>query len=207
MAPADLAGYRDYWRSVLPTGPHGVWLRWVFAYMSIHTTWERNVAGYRAVAALGSSFSRTQLAGAIAGAGVGLLRNRTEGLWRLRQELGAHPARWQPAADPGRHREQRDELARQAYGIGLTKVSFAFELCAPLACGVVCLDTHLLQLYGGRQGAEAPGAAAYNEMEAHWLRLCAARGLASPLVRHLYWDAKKERASTRYWSWVFEGGP
>ena len=44
-------------------------------------------------------------------------------------------------------------------------------------------------------------------VQAHWLRLCAARGLASPPVRHLYWDAKKERASPRYWSWVFEGGP
>lgn len=199
----DVARYADYWRSVAPRDDHAHWLRWVFGYMSIHTTWERNVIGYRAVARLGRRFTRADLEAAVHVSGVGLTRNRTVGLWRLRHAYRRDPGAWQPAPFPAVHRAQRDRMVAAAFGIGLAKVSFVMELASPERCGVACLDTHLLQLYG-LPGSRGVSAEEYRRAEAHWVGLCDARGLSSPLVRHLYWDRKQGRPDTRYWSHVFE---
>ena len=97
----------------------------------------------------------------------------------------------------------RNRLVKKFFGIGLAKVSFAMEMCYPLYCGVVCLDTHILQMYGvdPRKGC---GRAVYEEMEAHWIKICLDKGYPSAITRHILWDKIQNKRNTRYWSHVLE---
>ena len=45
----EVQRYKDYWQGVAPKNDTEVFQRWLFAFMSVHTTWERNVIGYEAI--------------------------------------------------------------------------------------------------------------------------------------------------------------
>ena len=44
-----VVSYTDYWNSVAPKGTQDAMLRWLFAFMSVHTSWKSNVNGYNAI--------------------------------------------------------------------------------------------------------------------------------------------------------------
>jgi hypothetical protein len=39
-------GYKEYWNNIAPQTDGEFFQRWLFAYTSIHTTWESNVRAY-----------------------------------------------------------------------------------------------------------------------------------------------------------------
>ena len=41
--------YKEYWESICPINHDEIFRRYLFAYMSVHTTWKSNVAGYNAI--------------------------------------------------------------------------------------------------------------------------------------------------------------
>ena len=49
IKPEDVAQYMAYWQSVAPKNEDEHYQRWLFAYMSVHTTWKNNVRGYQAI--------------------------------------------------------------------------------------------------------------------------------------------------------------
>lgn len=203
--PGTVRRYLRYWKSLAPDCHERYYRAWQFAFLSVHTTWEVNVRSFVGVRALGLDFTRRRLRTALERSGVGLYNVRERGLWQFHQDFWARPAAWYPA--PGESvRDCRDRLLPAVYGLHLAKLSFAMELAFPEACDAVCLDVHLLRLYG----IEAPGRpcpSAYRDIESHWAGRCAARGLPSPMVRHAYWDSLQNQGDTRYWSWVFEPEP
>lgn len=170
--------------------------------MSIHTTWKKNVEGFLAVKNLQRPFTWLQLYNAIRRSKCGLTRMRTHAVYDFHRRFWNDPSWWYPQADETMV-ECRDRLAGSTWGIKLTKVSFALELAFPATCGVVCLDTHILQLYNYYR-KDTPNPALYHEMERHWLAACTKRGVPSPIVRHIYWDRVQKKPDTRYWSHVLE---
>ena len=38
--------YKQYWESVKPLTQDDIFRRWLFAFCSVHTTWEGNIRGY-----------------------------------------------------------------------------------------------------------------------------------------------------------------
>ena len=201
LGDREIMSYLTYWRELIPHTPRDVWLRWVFAFMSIHTSWQNNVKGYLAIKALPAPFDKSSLAQAIASAGVGLNTNRLRGIWEFTQLYQQHPWWFVPRpAETMAH--MRDRFADGLFGIGMAKTSFVLEMQYPVTCGVVCLDTHILQLY--EVSRDTPGKDQYHDIEGHWCECCRKRGVSAPLARHRYWDKLQQQDDTRYWAWCLE---
>lgn len=86
----------------------------------------------------------------------------------------------------------------------MAKVSFVLEMTLPLNSDVVCLDTHILSLYGRSDPKNTPNPPEYHRIEDHWCRTCDRLGLSPVMARHHYWDSIRGECSTAYWSHVFE---
>jgi hypothetical protein len=197
----DIAPYLHYWSTLVPLTKREHWLRWIFAFMSIHTSWRNNVKGFNAIAALPTDFTRKQLIKAIVSAGVGLHAMRVQGVWEFTNAFREDTVRFIPK--PGESMACcRDRLALSLYGIGMAKTSFVFEMLYPATCGVVCLDTHILRLYGWGKGT--PKLSVYHEMEDHWRKTCHAYSVPLPIARHVYWDRLQGEPDNRYWAWCLE---
>lgn len=200
---SEIDSYSKYWDSITPKTHQEYWLRWVFAFMSIHTTWKQNVQGFQAVSELKDlDFNRNQLKRAVEASRVGLTSIRVEGLWKLSNSFRDDPLSWYPKEGESMS-DCRGRLLQQTFGIGITKVSFVLEMLSPRNCDAVCLDTHLLQLYRLKK-KETPSKQLYKEIESHWNKVCREVGFPSPLVRHIFWDRKQGKTLNRYWAYVFE---
>jgi hypothetical protein len=194
--------YLVYWNTLKPKNHQEYYLRWIFAFMSIHTSWKANVVGFLAVTSLPQNFNWQQLYWAIKRARCGLTKMRTVAIWDFHRRFWHDPTFWYPRENESMP-DCRDRLAKATYGIGLTKTSFVLEMAYPKDCSVVCLDTHILQLYDYYR-KDTPNAAIYRAMERHWIETCEKKGVPSPMVRHIYWDGVQGFEDTRYWSYVLE---
>jgi hypothetical protein len=201
LRPSDTNPYIEYWATLVPHTARERWLRWVFAFTSVHVSWSSNVKGYNAVAALSEDFTKPQLTFAIVSSGVGLHSMRIQGIWDFTKAFRNDPDWFSPQAGESMV-HCRDRLAKHLFGIGMAKTSFVFELVYPITCGVVCLDTHILRLYGCRGSSPKPSV--YHEIEAHWRKTCYAQGVPLAMARHIYWDRLQGKDLNRYWAWCLE---
>lgn len=201
--PQDVvARYASTWSHLIPHTIDDYFNRWVFAIMSVRARWQENVKGFLAYAGLPKPFDREQLARAVMSVNLGLYERRIAGVWELYVQYREHPGRYRIM--PGETMiEARDRLAAQVNGLGLAKTAFVFEMIYPLTCQVVCVDTHMLQLYGYGVGHKdkRPGPREYKELEQHWTTICHNHGVPSPLARHIYWDRLQQQPDSLYWAW------
>jgi hypothetical protein len=198
----SLPEYRAYWNTLAPRNDADFFRRWLFAYASVQTDWRRNVLIYRRLAEPDASFQPEDVARLLREIGAGMITVRTEGLSRLHRDYWRNPAAFRPAwGEP--FAACRDRLVELVHGLGIAKVAFVLELCYPLACEVVCLDRHLLRLYGC-DGNSGVSDGTYRAAEAHWIRTCRRHDIPCALARHIYWDGVQGQRDTRYWSHVFE---
>ncbi len=197
-----LSRYSSYWGELVPHNDLDYFNRWLFAFASVQTGWQRNCFIYQRLVRLGPTFTRSTLKRTLRRAGAGMFKVRLEGISRFRDHFWADPSFYRPArGEP--FTECRDRLVRAVYGLGLAKVSFALELCFPLTCTVVCLDRHLLRLYD-LEAEIGVTDSLYRDAESHWVRACCRAAVACPVIRHMYWDRVQKQEDTRYWSHVFE---
>lgn len=197
------ARYDFYLRLITPTNPEDVLRRWLFAFMSIHTTWTSNVRGYRALQDLRwleHPNRETRLVRLIRDAGVGLHNGRAHAIDRFATAFSASPSRF---SFTGNVKAERDALAKELYGIGFAKVSFAAELINPSA-NIACLDVHTLRWLGAENlnGTQRPEV--YRRYEKRWIRRAKSVGLPPVTARHIVWDRMKGKPDMRYWSWILE---
>lgn len=204
VSKEDVDRYLTYWASIKPRNHFDYYLRWIFAFMSIHTTWKKNVDGYLEFKKLPTDFTWIELQGAVRRSKTGLDKMRTHAIYEFHKRFWAHPGLWYPHVGESMV-SCRNRLAFSTYGIGLTKTAFVLEMAFPATCSVVCLDTHILRLYDhNRKGS--PSVTLYGQMENHWLETCKKYNVPSPMVRHIYWDRVQKKEDTRYWSYVLEVG-
>lgn len=241
----EVNSYTDYWKSITPTDNESVYRRWLFAYLSVHTSWQRTVAVYKELNKL-----RDENGGFIPGqiessenyqkeifdeydglwptllhSGIGIHKRRHKGLLKLTDLFRAHPERFTFNFDNST--KYSDAIAQRVgvgylmhgYGIALAKISFAAELCSPLYCPLVCIDTHIMRLYSVTNNSKPviPGTNArplhkgsldeytYRSIEKHWLNECRKVDVPCAIARHIWWDEQQGRTDTSYWSNVFEG--
>jgi hypothetical protein len=83
-------------------------------------------------------------------------------------------------------------------------VSFALELAFPLEAEVLCLDVHMLRLYGVKDPQKLR-VGQYERLEADWIARSRAVELPSYIIKQIHWDAVQGRPDSRYWSHVLEG--
>jgi hypothetical protein len=91
--PRDkVVSYKEYWESIRPQNHDDIFRRYLFSFMSVHTTWESNVKGYNAVKNFSEWFDNKELLlTKIKDSGVGLHNNRTEYIWDFKDKFWSNP--------------------------------------------------------------------------------------------------------------------
>jgi hypothetical protein len=193
--------YKAYWRSIVPENDSEVFQRWLFAFMSVHTSWQNNVRGYEAIKDWWTWMNRwSELYTAIDSSRVGMQNNRVRYITEFTHKFWKNPSFYRKSQDES-WVEFRDRLEKSTLGLGPAKTSFAIELCYPNTAKIVCLDTHMFQAYGLNQTKDARQ---YASLEQRWVDMCAMWSVPPYIARCLFWDIKQGYSSSSYWSRVFE---
>ncbi len=193
--------YSNYWDNIAPVTDEEYYNRWVFAFLSVHTSWSSNVKGYLSLAEAKYPDKET-LYKLIQESGVGLSPMRTKGIWKFKESFERDPSFWKKRTDET-WVQFRDRTADEAHGIALAKTAFAIEMCYPTTCEVVCLDTHMLQLYKAKTET-TPSPSKYKTLEQHWINACKSRNIPPFIARNIFWDKVQKQSNSTYWSHVFE---
>ena len=200
LETGEIQRYEDYWQGVAPSNDTEIFQRWLFAFMSVHTTWERNVIGYEAIKDWTKWFNDDKkLMDIIVDARVGLHNNRVRFISEFARKFWNDPESYKYRG--GDWQDFRDKLVKNILGLGIAKVSFSLEMIYPNQAKVTCMDTHLFQAYGLDQSKDATR---YKEIENYWLDMCAMWNVPSYIARCILWDRKQEQTDSRYWSYVLE---
>ena len=206
--PKDkVVAYKDYWETIRPKTDEDIFRRYLFAYMSVHTTWESNVKGYQAVKNINEWIDNKEiLLEKIKNSGVGLHNNRTKYIWAFKDQFFANPKNYMITSKKY-HVKKRDDIVDKIHGLGAAKTSFALEMSSPNECRVVCLDIHLLRLYNCDQlkyNKSRSGTKIYKDIERHWSINCGKVGVPCYIMRSLYWNMLQGKENCRYWSFCLE---
>lgn len=201
-----VSSYIKYWETIKPTEEESIFLRWLFAFTSIHTTWESNISAYNKI----KDFSvwlndKDLLKELLIESRAGLFNIRTETVWEFSKEYWKCPKNYMKQKNQS-WSSYRNELTDKIKGIGLAKVSFTLEMLDPLNSEVVCLDTHMLQLYNNKnlRYKTVKGKEEYLVMENHWIKKCKGIDVPSCIARAIYWDQKQNQLDSRYWTYILE---
>ena len=123
--PKDkVVAYKDYWETIRPKTDEDIFRRYLFAYMSVHTTWESNVKGYQAVKNIDEWIDNKEiLLAKIKNSGVGLHNNRTKYIWAFKDQFFANPKDY-IITSKKYHVKKRDDIVNKIHGLGAAKTSF-----------------------------------------------------------------------------------
>lgn len=198
LSQARIDSYSLYWDSIRPVSHMDYWQRWLFAIISVNLSWQANVRAYNLLKDKAHKCSFKTLFKTLQKSKAGLYKVKSRAIFEFREKFFANPQRYYP--DLNNLQKFRDAVAKDSYGLKLTKTSFALELMYPLHADVVCLDRHIARIYG----VNNPTRPQYRAMEAHWLDACHSFNIPSPIARHCYWDDFQQQPDTTYWSYVFE---
>jgi hypothetical protein len=205
--PKDkVVAYKDYWETVRPKNNDDIFRRYLFSFMSVHTTWKSNVNGYNAIKNFSDWMDNKEaLREKIKNSGCGLYNNRTKFIWDFKDQFWANPKDFYFTTKKY-HVKKRDSIVSKITGLGSAKISFSLEQIHPNECRVFCGDTHMLELYGMKTLTyqSKTGLSLYKKMERHWSINCGKLGVPLYIARCIFWDAKQNKTDSRYWSYVFE---
>jgi thermostable 8-oxoguanine DNA glycosylase len=192
----EVDDYKEHFHRIAPKEPMAVFRRFLFAYASVHTTWEYNVKLYRQLETLETVPCKEALREVVINSGAGLHRNRIEGVWSFRESYWNDPRVFIKGTKES-WVDFRNRLVKHMFALGYAKVSFALELAWPIESKVVCLDVHMLRNLGL---SPSPTPRRYLEAEELFVKRCRAKKIPPAIGRLLYWDKLKEQPSARYWS-------
>lgn len=195
------AVYQGYWSNITPDSDEEMFKRWPFAFMSVRTTWKNNIAGYLAIRNWEAWINDwSQLKAGIIGSRAGMHNNRAEFISDFTSKFLGSSGKLPESRD--RIMDGiRDRLQDVTIGLGKAKTSFAIEMYYPCHAKLVCLDTHMFQVYGLDQTKDARR---YRELEAHWVEQSEVQGIPPYIARCLFWDTRQGFKDSRYWSHVLE---
>ena len=198
----EISNYNNYWSQLQPRFIVEAFKRYVFAFLSVHTTWENNCKAYNMLKDFNKwKDNEALLHKKLVQSRVGMQNNRTKYLNKFIKDFWSDQAKFVVKEDEESWTEWRDRLVKSILGLGKAKVSFALEMKYPVDAQVACMDTHLFQVYGLDQTKDSKH---YNTIEADWVDRSNKRGLAPYMARCLYWDKNQNRKNSRYWSKVLE---
>ena len=127
LTAEEIAAQKTYWASVTPQDCGEKFQRWLFAFMSVHTSWQSNVKGYQAIKAWTEWFNKPDaLKEKLISSTVGMHNNRT----RYVDEFSK--AYWNAPKTFNKQQGEtwvqfRNRLVEQVLGLGMAKISFGLE--------------------------------------------------------------------------------
>ena len=187
------------WNKLSCTNLNHVFQRYLFAFCSVHTTWENNIKGFSMLKNWYEWMNRPDaLKDRIQLSGMGLQNNRTKYLIQFATEFWAKPEFYMKQSRES-WVEGRNRIAENIFGLGKAKVSFALEMIYPETCEVFCADTHLFKAYGKDQTKDLKD---YEKIERHWVMNSKIWNTPSYIARAIYWNRKKGEKDCWYWAKV-----
>ena len=198
--------YTRYLQRIMPVTPEDHFRRWLFAYASVHSGWQMNCKLYAALQDLSWLHNHEMLRDKIVATRAGMHNKRAEFIHEFAEYYWRH-TEWFRRSKFESWTQYRKRVQNAAKGIGQAKSAFVVELSYPLVAQVICVDTHILQLYGftakeiNERGIRKSD---MDTIEQHWATQCASRSVPPVIARWAYWDTKQGQADSRYWSFVFE---
>lgn len=188
------------WLSAAPVSAADFFRRWLFAYASIQTGWERNMVIYNALKDLKWVGDDEELRRRLVQTKAGMHNVRAKNIAAFARDYWSNPAEFY--GRPGETwSTYRTRLISRIPGMGIAKTSFVLEMTWPIRAGVICIDTHIAQLYDYDPGKLTESE--YVKFENHWVTCSRAKGMAPAITRALYWDSKQGYKNSDYWNCVF----
>lgn len=189
-----------YWVHITPLlTTLDIFHRWLFALLSVHTSWQQNVKAFLAIKELGIHASAEDIYSALCQTGAGMQNDRIINITAFRDKFLANPSfymRW----DDEPWLDCRKRLMDDIRGLAYAKTSFALEMLYPVEYMGSCLDTWMLKLFNQSPDIKP---AWYLYLEQYWLEQCIDRGFPPAMVRHVYYNDMQyanHAFSTDYWS-------
>jgi thermostable 8-oxoguanine DNA glycosylase len=193
----------NYWNELKPINDTEKFQRYLFAFMSVHTTWESNIRSYQMIKDWWNWMNNWELLeNKLIESRVGLHNNRLKFLKEFTLKFWSNPSYYEKGQNET-WTTYRNRLVKDITGLGMAKVSFALEMIYPTQAEIVCLDTHLFKAYELDQNKHKK---IYTQLEDHWVHNSKRKDLPSYVARCIYWDRKQEKSDSRYWSHVLEEG-
>lgn len=194
--------YRKYWGGLTVSSDKEFFQRWLFAFCSVHTGWKSNVAGYEAIKDFYVWWNvKDELRRRLVLSRCGLYNTRTENIWNFSDQFWRDPKLFYKQ-DYEPWWSYRDRLSDTVKGLGLAKTSFALEMSFPTEAKAVCLDVHMLRLYGNEKAGASK--VKYQQFEADWVGRSSALQIEPYVARMVYWDQNQGMNNSRYWSKCLE---
>ncbi len=205
MSSDSIARYTDYWESIKPQNTSDIFRRWLFAFTSIHTTWEGNIRGYNNIKDFDKwIFDKESLRQLLIDSRCGMHNVRTDYIWDFANDFFNNTSDFLKN-DNETWSDLRDRLTNRVRGIGVTKVSFTLEMCFPNEAQVVCLDTHMMKLYNmDVVRNDGKHKVIYENNEQDWINRSNNVQSSPYIARCLFWDNNQGYNDSRYWSFVLE---
>lgn len=200
--------YQHYFKTIKPLTKEDVLRRGLFALASVHTTYQSNVNLYAALWDLKWIGDPELLRNRIVQSRAGLTNNRTKFIMDFAALFLQFPSLFEHKASEPWY-ATRDRIESNVKGLGMSKSAFMLELVYLEDCRSVCMDVHMLRLFGVDTADVAKVTKSdMVRMETYWDMLSRELGVSPTLLRWLYWDSAVQRKSdSRYWSHVLEGEP
>jgi CRISPR/Cas system CSM-associated protein Csm2 small subunit len=157
----------DYWNKLKLINDSERFQRFLFAFMSVHTTWERNVIGYNNIKEWWNWMNRWDvLEEKLIQSRIGLHNNRLRFIKDFTLKFWSNPSNFEIGMGED-WADFRNRIEKNIKGLGLAKSSFAIEMIYPTQAEVTCLDTHLFQAYELNQTKHNR---MYHNLENHWVK-------------------------------------
>lgn len=200
ITPAEIDRHVNLWQKLVPSTPNQIFCRYLFAFLSVHTTWERNVNAY----IMARNFDLwtnniAELYALLMRSGIGLQNLRVRFISQFAQSFWSDWT-FYTKHDTETWLECRKRIESRITGLGLAKSSFALEMVYPMSAEVVCLDTHMFQLYGLNQNKHKRF---YKTLEQHWINCCKQIKIPSYIARAICWNRNQNQTDCTYWCHVF----
>ena len=199
----EINSYIGYWDKLKPINDSERFQRYLFAFMSVHTTWERNIIGYNNIKDWWNWMNRWEvLHQRLVDSRVGLHNNRLKFIKEFTIKFWSNTSYYNRGQNES-WTDFRNRLVDDIKGLGKAKSSFALEMIYPTEAEVACMDTHLFKVYGLDQ---TKNLRQYNVIESNWIENSIQKEIPPYIARCIYWDRKQNHNNSRYWSHVLEEG-
>jgi hypothetical protein len=193
----EINRHKEYWMKIIPDSSEEVFKRYLFAFLSVHTTYERNMEAYKLTKDWYNWFNKEDvLLDRLKQSGAGLFNNRTKYISAFAVDYWSDSKKYQKQQNES-WIECRDRIEKLITGLGIAKSSFALEMIYPLSAQLTCLDVHLFRFYGLDQTKDRR---LYKTIEQHWINWSKMFNMPPYIARAIYWNRNQNKLDCSYWA-------
>ena len=193
--------YPQYFKDIKPKDELGIFNRFLFAFLSVHTTWESNIRAYEIMKG-NPNWDPAEIENKLKESGVGLYNQRTRYISQFTHNYRKH-SEWYLRRRTEKWKEYRNRLSKNILGLGLAKTSFAIEMIYPTSAWISCIDVHIAR-FCGENPIKLRNQNIYNRAENKIIDLSRKNKVLPTQFRWEYWDKLQGYNNPRYWSYCLE---